>query len=60
MFLFTQLLRYVTDTRKERLANLPDISPSLPENMRNWHEYSDWVPIAVLVMFLLMDRGRKL
>lgn len=62
VFVFTQLsLRYVTDVaRKEKLhAPLPDLyHQALPEHMRNWHEYSDWMPIIPMSMFLLLDKGR--
>ena len=64
VFLFTQLsLRYVTDVaRKERLDKpLPDLyHQALPEEMRNWHEYSDWVPIIPLALFLMVDRGKRM
>jgi hypothetical protein len=63
VFVFTQLsIRYVTDVaRKENLTvPLPDLyHQALPEYMRDWHEYSDWVPIIPLTMFVLMDKGRN-
>lgn len=63
VFLFTQLsLRYVTKVaRKEKLeVPLPDLyHQALPERMRHWHEYSDWVPIIPLIMFILLDRGKQ-
>lgn len=60
VFLFTQLcLRYVTDIAKteELHKPLPDIyHNALPESMREWHEYSDFMPIVPLVLFHLLDK----
>ena len=60
VFIFTQLcLRYVTDVaRNERLEKpLPDLyHNTLPESMRNWHEYSDFMPVIPLVLFHLLDK----
>lgn len=62
VFVFTQLsLRYVTDVaRNEKLHKpLPDLyHQALPEHMRDWHEYSDWMPIIPMTLFVLMDKGK--
>lgn len=60
IFIFTQLcLRYVTQIADQKGLNqpLPDLFHQyLPEKMRDWHEYSDWVPVTPLVLFLILDK----
>jgi hypothetical protein len=64
IFIFTKLsLRYVTDIAEEKKLNepLPDYFHNfLPESMRNWHEYSDWIPIIPLFLFLYIDKLKHL
>lgn len=62
VFVFTQLsLRQVTQITRENKIVTPlfDLYHQvLPEEMREWHEYSDWVPILPLLLFLYLDRGQ--
>ena len=62
IFIFTQLsLRFVTKVaRDEKLdVPLPDLfHQALPEYMREWHEYSDWVPLIPLILFIILDKGK--
>ena len=59
-FVITQLsLRYVTNVAREHnlVTPLPDIYHKvLPIEMRKYHEYSDWMPILPLVVFILIDK----
>ena len=59
IFIFTQLcLRNVTKVaRDEQLdISLPDIYHESLPNMREWHEYSDWMPVAPLMLFTILDK----
>jgi len=63
VFVFTQLsLRCVTEVARTEKLNipLPDLyHQALPENMRDWHEYSDYIPIIPLSLFIITDRGKN-
>ena len=60
VFIFTQIgNRCVTEIARDQFmyTPLPDVyHNALPESMRQWHEYSDWIPITPLVLFILLDR----
>lgn len=44
--------------KEEHHDPLPDLFHTiLPHWLREWHEYSDYVPIVPLVFFLLIDQG---
>ncbi len=60
VFMITQLsLRCVTNVVRnyDVVTPLPDIYHSvLPNEMRNYHEYSDWMPVIPLVLFIILDK----
>jgi shingomyelin synthase len=64
VFVLTQLgTRSVTEIAKYNKLDtpLPDLfHNSFPDDMRNWHEYTDWMPFIPLILFITLDKGKNL
>jgi shingomyelin synthase len=64
IFVMTQFsLRYVTNIARETdlVYPLPDIyHRALPDSLRKWHEYTDWISFVPLIAFLFFDKCNHL